>query len=127
MRETKLRLESVAIKCAELDKMLEFYTRAFGGEFKAVDIGGMTCHFGQVAGLTFKLVPGRESTEFKEYPHHQLGFEVDDIDAVITIAKECGGTLESEKVTQGDVTTGSVRDPDGNTLELSQRVVVLNV
>jgi catechol 2,3-dioxygenase-like lactoylglutathione lyase family enzyme len=115
-------MNSVAVKCANLQPMIDFYTRAFGGRFEKVDIGGLECHFGQVAGLTLKLVPGRESSDFEGYPSHQLGFEVDNIDEVNAIAEACGGAIENAKVRQGDFAYGCVRDPDGNTIELTQRI-----
>lgn len=121
MSASKLRMNSVAVKCANMQSMIDFYTRAFGGQFEKVDIGGMECHFGQVAGLMLKLVPGRERSGFEDYPSHQLGFEVDDIDEVNAIAVACGGAIENEKFMQGDIAYGCVRDPDGNTIELMQR------
>ena len=102
-------LNSVAIKCHHLESMVAFYTVAFGGAFKKVKVGGMRCQFGEIDGITFKLVSGREAVDFEGYPEHQLGFEVPDVNVVIAAAVEYGGAEEGPNC---------VRDPDGNTIEL---------
>ena len=120
MSASKLYIHSVAIKCANLPQMIDFYTRAFGAQFRKIDIDDLQCYFGQGAGLTFKLVPGRDGSDFEDFPTHQLGFQVENIDEVVAVARACGGSIENEKVTQGDMAYGCVRDPDGNTIELTQ-------
>jgi len=115
-------VHSVAIKCHDLDKMLAFYTDAFGGDFRAVDAGGMTCHFGRVAGVTLKLVPGRDSADFEGYPSHQLGLQVRNIAAVVRAAERHGGRQEGDVARSADGAHGCVRDPDGNTIELYEEV-----
>lgn len=108
-----MNVESLAIKCFHLEAMLAFYAEALGAEFQQVDVGvpDMRCFFGAGAGVTLKLVSGRESADFEGYPIHQLGFRVDDVERVALAAERHGGKREGP---------GCVRDPDGNTLELSQ-------
>lgn len=112
---------SVAIKCHALDKMVAFYSDAFGASFREVDVGGgMTCFFGRIGEATFKLVSGREAPpDFEGFPIHQIGLRVNDVDKVLACAVEHGGRQEGEVVREGGEVFGCVRDPDGNTIELA--------
>lgn len=112
-------LRSIAIRCANIEKMRDFYTEAFGGRFQAVNAGNLHCWFGSVNGMTLKLVPLREKADFEGYPMHQLGFAVADVAATIELAVKHGGRREGEATDE----QGAVRDPDGNTIELYKSVV----
>ena len=116
---TDPHLASVALRVHKADAMRAFYAEAFGASFEAVDVGPFQCQFGQIGGLTLKLVPLRDGADFEAYPLHQLGFAVDDVDRVIALAEQHGGRVEGEVNRQGDRVHACVRDPDGNTVELT--------
>ena len=113
-------LQSIAIRVHRLNAMVAFYEEAFGAEFREVDTFGIASQFAEIDGLTIKLVPIRSSTDFEGFPSHQLGFEVEDIDAIIRLAERHGGRIESEIQVDEERRHGAVRDPDGNTIELYQ-------
>ena len=115
-------VHSVAIKCFNTEKMVAFYSEAFQGSFRdPVQFGDMTCYFGQAAGLTLKLVSGREGEpDFEGYPVHQFGVAVPDVSAVLAVASKHGGRPEGGVQREGDQVFGCVRDPDGNTIELAE-------
>ena len=108
-------LRSIAVRAHNIDAMRAFYAAAFGFRFAPMEIGPLQCWFGEADGLTLKLVPMRDAADFESYPLHQLGFTVADIAAVMEYARVHGGAIES-----ADGARASVRDPDGNTIELSQ-------
>jgi catechol 2,3-dioxygenase-like lactoylglutathione lyase family enzyme len=114
-------LTTIALQAYAIDDMRAFYTEAFDGEFSEVEIGGMTCWFGQSAGFTLKLVPLRAESDFEGYPMHQLGITVDDVAAVIAAAIRHGGRQDGSTSLQNGLAYAVVRDPDGNTIELYQR------
>lgn len=101
--------------------MQAFYAKAFGARFREVQVGPLACRFGELDGWTLKLVPLREAPEFDGFPLHQLGFEVDDVEAVLALAEQHGGRREGAPTTVDGVVHAAVRDPDGNTIELRQR------
>lgn len=110
---------SVAIRVHRMEAMVAFYTEAFGASFREVDTSGLRSRFAEVDGMTLKLVPLRNSVDFEDYPSHQLGFAVPDVQAVVAIALRHGGRQEGEiQRVDGGGLHASVRDPDGNTLEL---------
>lgn len=117
-------LTSIAIKCCDLEAQRRFYEALCGSEFAEVDVGvpGMRCLFGRGWGLTIKLVSGRPGQDFEDYPIHQLGLSVEDVEALIKAAELAGGRAEGELARDeaGVVVAGCVRDPDGNTIELQR-------
>ena len=113
-----VKLTTVAYRVHKQQAMVDFYTEAFGAKFRAVDTGRIRSQFGEVAGLTLKFVPIRDAADFENFPVHQLGFQVTDVDRVIAIALKHGGRVQDKPVREQDRVHASVRDPDGNTIEL---------
>lgn len=114
-------LKTIAVQVHNMDAMVAFYAEAFGAEFRPVDTMGLASQFGRVDDLLLKFVPLRQTADFDGFPSHQLGFEVDDVDAVIELATAHGGRAEGEVRRDGDAVQGALRDPDGNTLEVYSR------
>ena len=112
------KLTTVAYRVHKQQAMVAFYTEAFGAKFRPVDTGGIRSQFGDVAGLTLKFVPIRDAVDFDNFPVHQLGFEVANVDRVISIAVKHGGRVQDQPVEEKGRVHASVRDPDGNTIEL---------
>jgi predicted enzyme related to lactoylglutathione lyase len=113
-----LGLSSIAVRVHNVEQMLNFYSRAFGVQFRQVETFGIQSQFGDLNGITLKFVPIRDSVDFEGYPVHQLGFEVEDVAATIRAAEAHGGCLEGEIHRDGHRINAAVRDPDGNTVEL---------
>lgn len=111
-------VSSIAIRVSDLDGMVNFYSEAFNIQFREVPTFGLPSRFGEVGGVTLKLVPIRESEDFENYPVHQPGFVVPDVEAVIALAIKHGGRQEGGIIRNGDVIQAAIRDPDGNTIEL---------
>lgn len=112
-------LTSVAYRVHHEAAMVAFYREAFGVQFRTVETNGIRSQFGQLAGLTLKLVPIRESADFVGFPTQQLGFDVADVGDVIKVALRHGGRIQDSPRNDGTRVVASVRDPDGNTIELS--------
>ena len=111
-------ITSVALRVANMDAMLTFYSQAFGVKFQEVNTYGIRSQFGEVNGIMLKFVPIRDEADFITYPVHQLGFVVENVEAVIALALQHGGREEGKLIKKGERTEGAVRDPDGNTIEL---------
>ena len=111
-------ISSVAMRIANMEAMLDFYSQAFGVKFREVNTFGILSQFGEVDGITLKFVPIRDEADFKNYPVHQLGFVVPDVEAVIALALQHGGREEGTLIRKEGRIEAAVRDPDGNTIEL---------
>lgn len=112
------KISSIAFRVYNMDAMLAFYSEAFDIQFQEVDTYGIQSRFGDVDGITLKFVPIRESDDFKNFPIHQPGFVVPDVETVISLALKHGGRQEGQTVQAEGKTQAAVRDPDGNTIEL---------
>jgi catechol 2,3-dioxygenase-like lactoylglutathione lyase family enzyme len=113
-----VKISSIAFRVYNMDAMLAFYAEAFDIQFQEVDTYGIRSQFGKVDGIALKFVPIRESDDFKNFPIHQPGFVVPDVEAVIALAIKHGGRQEGQTVQAEGKTQAAVRDPDGNTIEL---------
>jgi catechol 2,3-dioxygenase-like lactoylglutathione lyase family enzyme len=111
-------LRTVAYRVHRMPEMVAFYTEAFGATFGEVDANGIRSQFGNVGGLLLKFVPIRDGVEFEDFPVHQLGFQVADVEAVLRIAERHGGRVQDPPRRDGGQVHASLRDPDGNTLEI---------
>lgn len=111
-------LTSIALRVANMDAMLAFYSQAFQIRFREVDTYGIRSQFGEMNGVTLKFVPIRDDVDFKGFPIHQPGFMVPDVQAVIDIALKHGGRQEGQTLQVDGKTQAAIRDPDGNTIEL---------
>lgn len=111
-------LTSVAMRIANVEAMLSFYSQAFGVTFREVGTYGIKSQFGEVQGITLKFVPIRDDADFKNFPVHQLGFVVSDVEAVVALALQHGGRVEGKVIRSQGKSQAAVRDPDGNTIEL---------
>jgi predicted enzyme related to lactoylglutathione lyase len=111
-------ISSIAIRVCNVEAMSSFYSEAFQVQFREVNTYGIPSQFGEVGGITLKLVPIRDDADFTGFPFHQPGFTVPDVEAVVAIALKHGGRLEGGIIRRGGQTQAGVRDPDGNTIEL---------
>ena len=101
-----------------MEAMVAFYHEAFGFVFRSVITGPFASQFGSLGLLTLKLVPLSQESDRDEYPTHQLGFTVPDIEAVVVLAEKYGGGQVGSPINRDGLWHAAVRDPDGNTLEL---------
>ncbi|HUF35037.1 MAG TPA: VOC family protein [Gemmatimonadales bacterium] len=110
---------TLAYRVHHMPAMFAFYRDAFGVEFREVDTGGgLRSQFGALGGLTLKFVPIREGADFEDFPIHQLGLEVPDMDVVLAAVRRHGGRVQDAPRRREGRLRAAVRDPDGNTLEL---------
>lgn len=115
------KVSSVAVRVHHTEAMLDFYSEAFGVEWKAVDLPGLTIYEGNLGDLVIKFVPIREDTDFEGFAVFQLGITVPDIDRVIRLAEVRGGRFMERQAGDADTPErAAIRDPDGNTIELSR-------
>jgi len=112
------RLMSVAIRVYRMEAMVDFYQEAFGVIFAPGRVGDLEVQFGFLGDVLLKLVPLASEQEADEFPVHQLGFEVEDLDAVLELALKYGGSILQEPVSRMHQWHAAIRDPDGNSLEV---------
>lgn len=118
-----VRLDRITIAVGEQERMVSFYSRLFGTSFTAIDCGSFTLYRGLVAeGLELQFCPKAVAGIAATQNIHQLRFVVPDLGAYLAAAVDAGGELLGELTSEGGRRLGSLRDPDGNSLELIAEV-----
>ena len=115
------RIRHLAILTEDVDKLVKFYTSAFG--LKVVHGVGTATYLtdGHINLAIIPIGPEREI----EGPHlrpgiHHFGFEVDDVEALRTACKEFNAASGVDKRPPNREAEFRVCDPDGNPIDLSQ-------
>jgi predicted enzyme related to lactoylglutathione lyase len=75
-------------------------------------------YHGTLAGIPLLICPNEIAGVKAEQSRHQLAFRVADLASLLARAKEAGGSIETP-VTES-TTSAILRDPDGNTVEVTQ-------
>ncbi len=110
-------IDKITIATKDTDRMIDFYTKTFGAELKKRDpISG-----GTIGNMQIVLCPRDVAGVKAEQNTIQLRFVVADIEKTFKAALEAGGTKIDAITKAGKQTIASVRDPDGNSIELIQK------
>lgn len=117
-----MKLKGLTIAAHEVDQMVRFYNEVFASNLQSYQAFGTTLYRGELAGFELTLCPN-ELLEIKaEKNRQQLSFWVEDLDAVLARITACGGTQMQEIVVTEAGRVCGVTDPDGNSIELMQRI-----
>jgi catechol 2,3-dioxygenase-like lactoylglutathione lyase family enzyme len=115
------RIRHIAILTEDVDRLVQFYTTAFGLE--VVDGVGTATYLSD-GHINLAIIPIGPEREI-EGPHLQpginhLGFEVDDVAALAPVCRELGAAADVAKRPPNREAESRVHDPDGNPVDLSQ-------
>ena len=115
------RIRHLAILTEDVEKLVNFYTKAFG--LKIVDGIGTATYLsdGHINLAIIPIGPERkvEGTELKAGLYH-FGFEVEDVGSLRGICKELDAATGIDKRPPNREAEYRVHDPDGNPIDLSQ-------
>ncbi len=117
-------LDHVVLRCADLQRALEFYTGILGlsEERRIEKIGLIQLRAGQ---SMLDLVPaGKLTQDGRNVDHFCLGVEIEDFERLLNYLRERGVEIIGEPGTRygarGMGLSVYVRDPEGNVVELKQ-------
>jgi catechol 2,3-dioxygenase-like lactoylglutathione lyase family enzyme len=108
------RIRHLAIVTEDREKMVNFYTKAFG--MKVVEGVGPAIY---LTDGYINLAIIQKRPQYKVGLYH-FGIEVDDIEALKPVCKELGAGSEIQKRPPNREAEYRVADPDGNLIDLSQ-------
>jgi catechol 2,3-dioxygenase-like lactoylglutathione lyase family enzyme len=115
------RIRHLAILTEDVDRLVKFYTNSFG--LKIVQGVGTATYLtdGHINLAIIPIGPERkiEGNHLKEGINH-FGFEVDSVDALVSVCKEYGASTNVEKRPPNREAEFRVYDPDGNPIDLSR-------
>jgi catechol 2,3-dioxygenase-like lactoylglutathione lyase family enzyme len=115
------RIRHLAIVTKDVDRLVKFYTNAFG--LKVVEGVGNATYLTD-GHVNLALIPARpERMQEGGHPGEGLnhfGIEVDDVGALAPVLAEWGATSDVEKRPVYREAEFRVKDPDGNPIDLSR-------
>lgn len=117
-----MQLKGFTIAAVDMDTMVRFYNVVFTADLQPFDAFGTVLYGGELAGYPLTFCPNSLLQIKADKNRVQLSVYVDDLDATLTAVTTHGGTqLQTPATTQEGRSCG-VTDPDGNSIELTERI-----
>lgn len=115
-------IHRITVAVTHMEKMVAFYNAVFAAELTPFEpFEGVTMYRGQLAGINLLFCPNQVAQVQAQQNRQQFNFWVDDVFKVMQVALKAGGTqLDAPKIVES-IITGSVYDPDGNSIEFVQQ------
>jgi lactoylglutathione lyase len=111
-----IALNLVVLRCADLDRAREFYSR-LGLQFSRHQHGKGPEHWtGEVGGCVFELYPA--SSDSKSTLGTRIGFRIPNLDKTIAALSDFPGALSSPAKDTEWGRRAVILDPDGHKVEL---------
>ena len=123
MSAAATKLSGFTLAVTHMDRMSSFYEHVLGARLSSSRMGPFELVAGTLGGLEIQLCPRQIAGIEAEQNRHQLRFVVADLDGTLEAARKNHGTVLSDPVAHGHSSVASVRDPDGNSIELIQERV----
>ena len=115
------RIRHLAILTEDVERMVKFYMNSFGLEIVEGEGTATYLTDGHINLAIIPIGPEREieGSHLKEGINH-FGFEVENVESLIPLCKEAGGSTEIKKRPPNREAEYRLHDPDGNPIDLSQ-------
>jgi len=113
-------LVHITLATTNMPAMVKFYDTVFATNLQAMPMFGTTLYQGKIGNVSLLLCPNEIARADARQNRHQLRFVVADVGSTMRLALEAGATLLNDISDQDGEKIGSVRDPDGNSIEFSQ-------
>lgn len=108
---TGLRVVELSLATSNMPAMVRFYDAVFGTQLQAHEAYGTTFYRGTLHGVRFVLAPNDLAGVEAQQNRHQFVYTAPDLDSLLELAVEAGGTVRDSTDT-----AATVLDPDGNTI-----------
>lgn len=110
----------VILTSNDVERLAEFYSLLLGVKLEREEHGGLAVHYGADLGeVHFAIHPPEDFRETGGgYPATKVAFHVDDLESHLQRVRDAGYSLWQEPHDEGFGLVASLRDPDGNLVEL---------
>jgi predicted enzyme related to lactoylglutathione lyase len=117
-----MQLDQLTLVTENSEAMVQFYNTVFGCALGALErqIAGHTLYQGNLGGFKLVLCPNALIQIHAERNRHQLHFTVQDIDSLISMTLDNGGSIFEPLSVVDGAKTATIADPDHNTIVLTQ-------
>jgi len=113
-----VQLTQMTLATTRTPEMVKFYDTLFGTALKATEVYGTTLYRGSLAGIPLVICPNEIAGVEAEQSRHQLTLRVADLSSLLQMVETAGGIIETPII--DTLTSAILRDPDGNTIEVTQ-------
>ena len=118
MPESPIQITQMTLATIHTPEMVKFYDTIFGTQLQATEAYGTTLYHGTLAGIPLVICPNEIAGVEAEQSRHQLALRVTDLSSLLPRVETAGGIIETP-ITD-TLTSAILRDPDGNTIEVTQ-------
>lgn len=118
MPESLVQLTQMTLATTRTAEMVKFYDTLFGTELQPTEAYGTTLYNGNLSGIPLVICPNEIAGVEAEQSRHQLAFRVPDLAAILFQVEAAGGSIETAMT--DPLIQATLRDPDGNTIEVIQ-------
>ena len=113
-------VDKITLAVNKMQEMMTFYSAIFEVAFKPVELAGRQLHQAQLGDMELLLCPNDLAGVDADINTVQLRFVIKDVGTAYERGLKNGGkTLTEVQEIEGNV-HASLRDPDGNSLEIMQ-------
>jgi len=113
-------LVHITLATSNMMAMVKFYDTVFATNLQAMSMFDTMLYQGKIGNVSLLLCPNEIARADAKQNRHQLRFTVADVSETMRLALKTGATLLNDASEQNGEKIGSVRDPDGNSIEFSQ-------
>jgi len=117
-----VKIDKITIAVTDMEMMEKFYTAFFKIDFTKHEMGEFYLLTGKVEDIQIMLCPKEIAGIEVNQNNIQLRFAVENIEEVVKLGVEKGGAIIEDVQQQDDIKIASLRDPDGNSIELRQGI-----
>ena len=104
----------------DMKSMIAFYQSVFSINFSSMEMNGEMLYRGDWLGLQLLLCPAELAGNTARQNRHQFDIVVEDLEQTMQLAQASGGKKLGEIMNLEDRLTGSVYDPDNNSMVFIQ-------
>ncbi len=118
-----MELDRITLAITKMDSMVAFYNAVFDAALQPLEpMNGFKFYRGKLAGIELLFCPNEIAEVVAERNRHQLRFVVHDVDGMRLKAIQSGGAVLDDETVSATRKSGSISDPEGNTIELIQNL-----
>ena len=121
--QSKIKVGGMTIAVTEMQKMIDFYQNVFELDFEEVDMYNAKLFKSNLDKMEVLFCPASIAQNTATQNRHQLTLEVDDLELILKRVSKHKGEIMGEKLKNGAFFQIGIKDPDNNSILLTQRVM----
>jgi len=117
-----IHIDKITIAIENIKDTIEFYSGTFDLELTEIDCGDFKMYTGAINGIQLLFCPKSIAGVTATENTIQLRFVVANIESTIEQGINLGGTILNNIQDDNGIRTAALRDPDGNSIEIVQKL-----